>query len=74
MVHYIETHGFEILISYYVLISILGTLPPLPDTATYWQRWGFAIAHAICGNAKSVMASLNQPIAVEKPIDPSKGG
>jgi hypothetical protein len=60
MLHYAETHGIEVLITYYILISVLGTLPPLPENATYLEKWGFAVANAICGNARSVMASLNQ--------------
>ena len=43
-----------------MLISILGTLPPLPENATYWEKWMFGIANAICGNAKSVMAAMQQ--------------
>ena len=67
MIHFIETHGFETLISYYMLISILGTLPPLPDNATYFQKWAFAAAHAICGNAKNAMAALGQKVSDDKP-------
>ncbi len=65
MIHFIETHGFEVLVSYFLLISILGTLPDLPPNATYFQKWGFAIAHAICGNAKNMMASINQKVTIE---------
>lgn len=60
MIYLIEHHGFEVLIGYYLLISILGTLPPLPDNASYWEKWLFGIANAICGNAKSVMAAMQQ--------------
>lgn len=60
MIHLIESHGIEVLIAYYVLISTLGTLPPLPDNATYLQRWAFAAAHTICGNASKVMQALGQ--------------
>lgn len=59
MLHTLETHGIEVLITYYLVIAVLGTLPPLPPSATYMQRWLFAIAHAICGNARSVMAAMN---------------
>lgn len=68
MIHFLESHGLEVLIGYYLLISILGTLPPLPADASYAQRWGFAIAHAICGNAKNVMAAMNvQPPQEKQP-------
>ncbi len=64
MLNYIQHHGVEVLIAYYIVISVLGTLPPLPENATYMQRWGFAIANAICGNAMSVMSAI-----VQKPTD-----
>lgn len=60
MLHWVETHGIEVLISYYFFISILGTMPPLPDNATYMQKWGFAAAHALCGNMKQMMAAFEQ--------------
>ena len=65
MLHYVETHGFELLVGYYLLISILGTLPELPPNASYMQKWGFAMAHAICGNAKNAMAAINQKTTIE---------
>lgn len=70
MIHYAETHGIEMLIGYYILISILGTMPPLPPTASYMQRWGFSIAHAICGNMKNMMAAMSIP--APKEADTSK--
>jgi hypothetical protein len=60
MIHLVETHGFEVLLGYYLIISVLGTLPPLPENASYWQKWAFGIAHAICGNAKNAMAAFGQ--------------
>lgn len=66
MLHLLETHGIEVLAGYYLLISILGTLPPLPDNATYWEKWLFGIANAICGNAKNVMASIGQQVTTSK--------
>ena len=60
MIHFIEHHGIECLVGYYFLISVLGTMPPLPDTASYWQKWGYAAAHAFCGNIKQLAASMGQ--------------
>lgn len=60
MIHWIETHGVEVLVFYYVLISILGTMPPLPDSASYYQKWFFAAAHALCGNMKTMMSAFGQ--------------
>lgn len=61
MIHWAETHGIELLLTYYFMISILGTMPPLPDNASYFEKWAFAAAHAFCGNMKSVMAILQPP-------------
>lgn len=69
MIHILESHGFEVLIGYYLLISVLGTLPPLPPTATYWEKWGFGIAQAICGNAQNVLKAINQTASTISPND-----
>ncbi len=66
MYNLIQHHGFDALFVYYLVISVLGTLPPLPDNATYWQKWGYGIAHAICGNAKNVMATIGQKTTEDK--------
>lgn len=58
MIHWIETHGFEVLIAYYLAISVFGTMPPLPDSASYLAKWGFAAAHALCGNMKQMIQSI----------------
>lgn len=60
MIHFLDTHGILVLVGYYLVICTLGTLPPLPDNATYWQKWGFGVAQAICGNAKNVMQAMGQ--------------
>lgn len=62
MLNYIENHGIELIIAYYIYISIVGAMPPLPDSAGYYRRWMFQILHAIAGNWKTVMGKLNLPI------------
>jgi hypothetical protein len=66
MIDWVNTHGIVLLIGYYFLISILGTMPELPSTATYYQKWAYAAAHAICGNMKSLAASLQKQPDVKK--------
>lgn len=60
MIHWIETHGVEALITYYFLISVLGTMPPLPDDAGYFHKWAFGAAHAFCGNMKNMVEAFSQ--------------
>lgn len=67
MFHFAETHGIEILITYYLLISVLGTMPPLPDNAGYYRKWLYAMAHTFCGNMRSVAASLSAKAGVKLP-------
>jgi hypothetical protein len=59
MIHWINSHGVEALVTYYLVISLLGTMPPVPDNATYLQRWAYAAAHALCANFKNVAANFN---------------
>lgn len=58
MLDWINSHGIEVLIVYY-LLSILGTMPPMPDNASYLAKWGFAAAHAFCGNMKQMIAATH---------------
>ena len=58
MIHWIDAHGLTVLAVYYLLISVLGTMPDLPADAAYLQRWGFAAAHAICGNMKNMLQAI----------------
>ena len=62
MIDWVNTHGIALLIGYYVIISILGTMPELPTTATYWQRWAYGAAHAICGNMKNMAAAFGKKL------------
>ena len=65
MTNWVNIHGIEVLIGYYVLISILGTMPDLPTNATYFQKWAYGAAHAICGNMKNVAAALGMKPAAQ---------
>ena len=58
MLHWVETHGIECIIAYYILISVLGTMPPLPDNASYWKQWAYTAAHAFCGNMRNLADTL----------------
>ena len=68
---WINSHGFLVLGIYYLVISVLGTMPQLPDNASYLEKWGFAIANAICGNAQKVLSSL-QSQQIQPPTGPNQ--
>lgn len=58
MIEWINSNGIAVLAIYYIVISVLGTMPELPSNASYLAKWGFASAHAICGNMQKMVASL----------------
>lgn len=66
MLHWIESHGFETIISYMVFAALVGSMPPLPETAGYWERWGYAALHALSMNLRSALQSVKVPIPEEK--------
>lgn len=55
MFEWINSHGIAMLIGYYVVISILGTMPNPGPQASYWALWAYAAASAFCGNIKNLM-------------------
>jgi hypothetical protein len=61
MVHFVNSHGVETIIAFYVFTCIVGGMPPLPADAGYWAKWGFAILHALAGNLKQVSQILQLP-------------
>jgi len=67
MLEWINANGLVCLIGYYVFISVLGTMPDLPSSATYLERWAYAAAQAICGNMKTLVATM-------RPVPPSTEG
>ncbi len=66
MVHWIQTNGMEALLIYYVLISIIGSMPPVPPDAGYYAKWAYMAAHAIAGNMRALAHTINMPDPPEK--------
>ncbi|MGH7184512.1 MAG: hypothetical protein ACREJN_21410 [Nitrospiraceae bacterium] len=66
MTTWIETHGIETLIIYYVVSSLISTMPPVADNSSYWIRWFYGFMHALAADWKQVAASLNLKV----PVDP----
>lgn len=65
MIHFLETHGIEVMIAYYLYISAVSSMPPLPDSAGYYRRWAFQFMHMFAGNWEKVMAALKLPVKTE---------
>ncbi len=53
--HYVETHGFEILIAYFAFASIVSSMPPLPAGSSYWANWAYGLLHAFASDWKHMM-------------------
>ncbi len=62
MIHYLETHGIEVVIAYFAFASMVSTMPPLPDTSSYWSKWVYGFLHALASDWKQVMAMAKIPI------------
>ncbi len=55
MIHFIETHGVEVVIAYFAYASIVSTMPPLPAGSSYWANWVYGFLHASASDWKHVM-------------------
>lgn len=52
LLKWVEGHGFEVVVSYYVMNSVVSSMPELPTTAGFWARWGYMLMHVLFGNLK----------------------
>lgn len=55
------------LIAYMLFSSIVSTMPPIPDTASYWAKWAFGFLHAAASDWKQVMAMAKVTIPEPAP-------
>ncbi len=69
MMGWINNHGIETVLTFYIFSCIVGSMPPLPDNASYSMKWAFLTLHAMAGNLRSVSRLLSLP---EMPTDPNK--
>lgn len=54
MIHFVNTHGIEVVIIYYVISAIFSTMPALPDSAGYFQKWAYMAIHVLSGNLSKI--------------------
>jgi len=55
MLRYIESHGFELIVSYFVFASLVSTMPPLPPGSSYWANWASGLLHALASDWRHVL-------------------
>ena len=61
MVHFVNSHGIEVIIFFYVFSCIVGGMPILPSNASYGAKWAYTVAHLLAGNLKAVARLMNLP-------------
>jgi hypothetical protein len=44
------------LLGYWVLSSLVGSLPPLPSTAGFFAQWAYMFMHLFAGNVRALAA------------------
>lgn len=59
MTQWIESHGIECIIVYFVFAAIVGSMPPLPPEASYALRWLYGFAQLASANLKTAAQLLN---------------
>lgn len=71
MLSWINSHGVETIIFYLAFAAIVGSMPPLPDNASYWQRWAYGALHGLAMNFRAMIAQMKLPVPdVDKEIKP----
>lgn len=50
MVAWIQTHGFQVLVGYYVLSAAISSLPSPTADSTKFYQWFFKFSNAIAAN------------------------
>lgn len=55
-------------IGYLIFQAFVGALPPLPASASYWQRTLFAFAHAIAMNWRYALKLFKVPLPPENTV------
>ncbi len=62
MLHWFESHGIEMIVAYFVFISVVGSMPQVPDSASYWSKWAYGALHGMAGNWRNLMSVLKLPV------------
>lgn len=59
MLHWINSHGVECVLGYGVFAAIVGSMPPLPDSAGYYHRWAYGFLHLFAMNLRASAQMFN---------------
>lgn len=58
MSHFLETHGIEVLVCYYLFACFVSSLDPLPPNSSYMARTLFNFLHLLGSNVKPLMGKI----------------
>jgi len=58
MSNWINSHGIEVLVIFYIFSGLVSTMPPLPDTSSYWAKWAFGFLHVLAAGWEKAMESF----------------
>jgi hypothetical protein len=50
MTNWVESHGIEVILIYFAFAALVGSMPPLPPDASYWQRWAYGFLQLSSAN------------------------
>ncbi len=64
---WLQHHALQVLAAYYLFSSAVSALPPLPDDAGYWGKWGFTFLHLLAADWKQVLATAKIPQPIPEP-------
>jgi len=59
MIHWINSHGVEVLIVGWLWAAAVGTMPKLPEGSSFWAQWGYGFLHVTAANLKQAANLLN---------------
>lgn len=57
MLAWVEAHGFEVLIAYYLFSAFSGGMPTPTDNASVWYRWLFSSLSILNGSIARLVAT-----------------
>lgn len=62
MIEWINSHGMETILTYLVFTALVGSMPPLPNDAGYFQKWIYAALHALAMNFRTALNIAKLPM------------
>lgn len=63
---WIQTHGVEAVIIYWLFAAAVSTMPEIPPTAGYWSRWAYGFLHFLGSNLKQFIQAVSPQTPIIK--------